>query len=869
MSNTRFFLPGLKTLLLILLIGSCCNHIQAINTSTSENFGGLYFYAHEVIKDKRTSLIIGSSKPIHINRGFNLCFDLNLRDERSVFGYVCRVVVNDTINIDILSSNLNGDDALWLVFGNLKRQLVLLKDVPNFSKGEWMRVRLSYLPQSKTIEMSLNGAITRILLQEKSTSYNQFKFFFGVNSHTSFFTSDAAPIIIKEVIISDLTNKQLYHWTLREHGVNNVFDRIKKAEAHVENPNWLVDKHVHWQIVDSIVVPVKPLLAFNSTSSDLYVVNPTSMHVFGLKSINETPSNTITFKSGQPFETMANQLIYNKYTNELWSYNLDGTGTSKYSFRNNSWSLNGKNTQEPSYWHHNVQISPIDSSLICFGGYGYYTYHSVLQQYDEDSSCWKKTSLMEEIQPRYLSAATIQGNEMFIFGGFGNKTGKQQLSPHSFCDLYSISLPSFKVTKKWEFKKFVGMVYAQSLIVDRNGQDFYTLGYNGMRFNTWIHLFKLNKEQGELTELGDSIPYQFSDTESFCDVYFVPENESFIAVTVHRTIQNRYRVNVYRLSYPAFPVDEVLQTVGTAKNTDNWIYILFMVIIVVFAVSSWVVFRKINNGSQKRIFSKLTGFAKGQHLQDVNLEAVTTKRIIPSSISLIGGFQAIDRNGIDITAQFTPHIRYLLLLIILYTYKTNKGISSSSLDEILWSDKTEASARNNRNVNINKLKSNLEKLEGLEINNDNSYWRSILSPPFVCDYVMSLDFAQQLKTQPETISLEKVEIFLSMISQGLLLPNIQTEWVDSFKAEYSSIVMDTLLYLAKQAEEIRDFQLLLKLADAMLIQDSIDEDALRFKCKALLSLGKKNAALSFYTSFCHNYKNMLAEDYPVPFTKLL
>ncbi|HET9569814.1 MAG TPA: hypothetical protein VFP20_00170 [Bacteroidales bacterium] len=854
MRNTQFFVNGLKILLLIVLIGSNSIFIQAANSSPSENFGGLYFFAHQVIKDKRTSLVIGSQKSLSIDRGFNLSFDLILRDERSVFGYVCRVVANDTTNIDILSSNLNGDDALWLVFGNSNRQLVLLKDVPKFKKGEWMKVRLSYLPQSKSIEMSLNGSITKIQFTKKVPLYDQFKFYFGVNGHSSFFTSDAAPIIIKDIVISDIAYKELYHWTLREHGVNSVFDKIKKAEAHVKNPSWLVDKHVHWQLVDSLEVPVKPLVAYNTNSAELYVVNPATMHIFGLGGANVLPKKIISYSTGMPFETMANQLIYNKYTDELWSYNLDGTGISKYSFKKNAWSMFGKNTQEPSYWHHNAQISPVDSSLICFGGYGYYTYHSVLQKYNEDSARWDKKSLMQEIQPRYLSASTIQNNEMFIFGGFGNKTGKQQLSPHSFCDLYSISLPDLKVTKKWEFKKLEGMVYAQSLIVDKNGSDFYTLGYNGMRFNTWIHLFKLNKDRGELVDLADSIPYQFSDTESYCDVFYVSENSSFVAVTVHRTIQNRYRVNVFKLSYPAFTVDDVLQIKTPQKSSGLWIYMLFIGIMVVFSVSSWVVFKKINKVQSKKRSIPLTG--------------LTTQRNLASTISLIGGFQAIDRDGTDITALFTPHIRHIFLLMILYTYKTNKGISSSSLDEILWSDKTEASARNNRNVNINKLKSIVEKLDGLEINNDNSYWHTILNPPFVCDYVASMEIAQQVKTQPENVSIEMVELFLSMISQGLLLPNIQTEWADSFKAEYSSVIMDTLLHLAKESEKTRDYQLMLKLADAMLIQDSIDEDALHFKCKALVSLGKKNAALSFYTSFCHNYKNILAEDYPIPFTNV-
>ncbi|MPN12070.1 hypothetical protein SDC9_159380 [bioreactor metagenome] len=101
------------------------------------------------------------------------------------------------------------------------------------------------------------------------------------------------------------------------------------------------------------------------------------------------------------------------------------------------------------------------------------------------------------------------------------------------------------------------------------------------------------------------------------------------------------------------------------------------------------------------------------------------------------------------------------------------------------------------------------------------------------------------------------------------MPNIQTEWVDTFKAEFTSLVIDTLQILAKQAEKEEDYKTLLKLSDAMLIQDSIDEDALVFKCKSLIALGKKSTALSFYNNFCRNYKLILNDEFPVPFSKLV
>ena len=81
-----------------------------------------------------------------------------------------------------------------------------------------------------------------------------------------------------------------------------------------------------------------------------------------------------------------------------------------------------------------------------------------------------------------------------------------------------------------------------------------------------------------------------------------------------------------------------------------------------------------------------------------------------NSILLFGGFQIFDREGKDITGQFTPLPKKLLLYILLHTLRNEKGVSSQSLYETFWFDKSVESARNNRAVNIVKLKSLLENL---------------------------------------------------------------------------------------------------------------------------------------------------------------
>lgn len=71
---------------------------------------------------------------------------------------------------------------------------------------------------------------------------------------------------------------------------------------------------------------------------------------------------------------------------------------------------------------------------------------------------------------------------------------------------------------------------------------------------------------------------------------------------------------------------------------------------------------------------------------------------------MLNGFQVINRDLKDITGKFTPIMRQLLSVIILYSNQNNKGISNIKLKELLWYDKSEESFSNNRSVNIRKIR---------------------------------------------------------------------------------------------------------------------------------------------------------------------
>jgi len=208
-------------------------------------------------------------------------------------------------------------------------------------------------------------------------------------------------------------------------------------------------------------------------------------------------------------------------------------------------------------------------------------------------------------------------------------------------------------------------------------------------------------------------------------------------------------------------------------------------------------------------------------------------------------------------------LKQLFLYIFFNTIKNEKGISSVILDEVLWFDKSGDSARNNRNVNISKLRSILDELEGVEVINENSLWRINLGNAVFCDYLEIIDL---LKKSKSTLLTEaEIHELISLLSFGDFLPAVQTEWMDAFKSQFANEVIDGLSSLYNEDEVKNNFSLRYHLAECILIYDPLNDEAFALKCSVLYQLGRKGMAKNSYDAFCNNYKSALGTKYPVSF----
>jgi two-component SAPR family response regulator len=238
------------------------------------------------------------------------------------------------------------------------------------------------------------------------------------------------------------------------------------------------------------------------------------------------------------------------------------------------------------------------------------------------------------------------------------------------------------------------------------------------------------------------------------------------------------------------------------------------------------------------------------------------------AIFLFGGFRVIDKDGRNLTGEFSSLLKQLFLIILLNTLKDGKGISSLKLRETLWFDKTQESARNNRGVLLSRLRQTFKQVGIINIENKNSLWTIEFGDDIYCDYYEAITLMKRLKNE-DSLTNKDVRELLFTVSGGGMLPNLQIDWIDSFKADFSNNLIDTLLYIVQHPNLNLSPQECIDLADAIFIHDFLNESALKIKCKTLIKMGKNGLAKSVYTSFVKEYHTAFGSKFKYSFDQII
>ncbi len=846
--------------LLGLLFLFCLIEVEAISS-------GLYFKSHDYIKENRTSLDLTPEKKFNFGDGFSLSFDIRLREEFHNYGYIFRIISNDSTCFDLISNFNEQQRSLSLVEGSDIFLPFDQNDLYRYQMESWVPVKFQYTPSKKEISIAFNGSILKEKI--KQDDLTNFRIVFGSCYYKDFISADVPPMSIRNIRLKNHQEKEKAYWPLREHHFNEVYDSISNRIAFVKNPIWEIDRHIKWVKKAGFQTSDYAQVTYDEKNGALYIADIKYLLKYNLR---ENKTDSILPLSGNVFYEVSNQIIYNPFYHQIWAYDFYKPHIIYYDFEKNCWSHSDEQIKNPTHSQHNAFISPVDSSLYTYGGYGDYTYKDdILKKKKNDDVDWEKISYTPHIPARYLSGMGFKSKDtLLVFGGCGTPSGKQEMGIINYYDLYSIDIKDFNVNKIWTLPKPTeDFVVSNAIIVDSELNRFFALCYPNDRSNSYIVLKSFDLTDGKSEVLADTIPFLFYDVTSFCTLYRDEEANMLYAVTKYIDSQKQAIINVYSLAYPPLNIQAVNQSVPFMLQYKTRL-ILFSILVIVFAIA-FVLLIKFNKRKQKRkvLFSTPP---VGTAITSITNLSIPEENLLnfskPSTINFLGGFQVIDKNGIDITGSFTPTIKHILILIILYSVKNKKGASNVIFKDLLWPDKSEESSQNNRRVNIRKLKITLEELEGIELDSDNKYWSIKTNESFFCDYIRIHELMGLIKSE-STLNITAFNEFLSLAARGQLLPYVQEDWSDPFKSEFTAELLNILMDLSKTPEIQENYKLIIRIADIIFIHDNTDEYALMLKCKALYFNGKKGLAKTTYDNYCSEYQTLLGSEYPKPFQDIV
>jgi hypothetical protein len=840
-----------------------CLRIVLLSASLTFAWGqemryGLKFHSYEVEKEKRTGLNLSLDKAFVFPGGFTLSFDINFCSEPvHPFGSVFRILSGDRQHIDFMLSEIENTGETMVSFISSSEGIVFKQ-----AFGDEMDYD-RFIPVQIHVDIS-RGLLSASVGSKKFSrqmasleSFGKSHILFGKSNHPHFQTTDVPSFILKNIKIGDAEGRPLYEWLLSRHAAEGVYDELKGRFAPCENPEWILDSHVFWQKRIDFEAKVNPQFCYNPDKNEVAVFDEDALICFDLDSgllVRKEVSNKLTYTA-----SASNNFIYNPYTRTYNCYVfhfLTGVDVLVYDTLSGDWNRANESIVPPDYWHHNRFFSPTDSSLYLMNGYGHHTYKNTVNRYDYHTKTWESLSLRgDRIHPRYLGGLGRKDEgRLILFGGYGSESGKQEMQSQSYYDMYEIDVRTLEARKVWEMESpALDFAVSNSLVYSAGRQAFYALTFPLHRFHSKLVLLEVSMNRPEYRPVGDSIPFSFEDTRSNVDLYHNPSSGHLIAVVVTPESPTSSRVAVYTLSDPPLAPAGLYQAVGEERGWP--LLLMAFLALSCSGLLLWGIHKhRARPGNAPR-------------------EKATPPEDCPEqgpAIYLLGGFRAFDKQGMNITKEFSPMLRQLFVLLLLYTTKNGTGISSAKLKDTLWYDKSEKNAKNNRGVCINKLRQLFGQIGPVQIRNNDLYWSIALDESIYCDYLEALRLIAKLSCKKKDVSTEEVKALLSMAGKGELLPNLQIEWVDSFKSDLSNSLIDLLLDIYKQSG-IRQSspQVCISLADVIFIHDSLNEEALRIKCRQLSLMGKYGLAQKVYTVFVKEYKMLLNTDFKYTFEQVI
>ena len=818
--------------------------IGAVDIENIEH--GLFIKSFPAKDDEKTSLVLENNKPIKLKKETTLSFDILFRKENP-FGMIFRIITNQNENIDLYITA--GDDGLHYPMLLINESIYLMAN--DLIYEEWHPISLSFSASKKEISLTYRSSTRSIPYPVSEISEIQVSF--GLCPFSNYTIYDIASVNIRNVKLTN-DNKVFRYWKLDKHEDSISYDSIANVAAVAKNPEWIIDDYSSWKKFYTKQVKDASLFTFDNEEEKLFIIPRDQQQTIIIYDIKENQETVLQTKNSHLLKTDFCRLLYDNLRKMLVVYNQETKAIYTLSLNDLTWNFNNKDLRpELGFNDSSTTFDANDSTLISFGGYGYLKYNNVLMHLNVYNDSVIEIPIAN-LSPRLHVSTLKRGNTLYLFSGKGSNTGRQEIFPKYYYDFYSLDLTTNKAQKLWELKDTGYEFYVgENMIYDEQEGCFYTLADIDN-----LTLLKI-REDKEGYEAMSFFREEIYPIANYRNLYHKNGQKSFYAVTATDldSLEKRREINIYSLNYPPIKLNTATTADETNKEHFPWLWISIVGVIVLG--SSIVLILKTKKSISLKITQNKRIKASSSEIENQNEEKYYN--FSKQSISLLGGFSIIDKKEENITKLFSPTLRDILVLLILYSGKGGKGISSKELINLFWYDKNEDAAKNNRNVYFSRLRSVLETVGDIEIISMLNFWKIQLKDGILCDYIEAVKTLDLIKNQDTQIETSKINKLLEILNRGVLLPEIEIEWMDDFKRNFSNQVIDILTEISQNEDYQLSDKLKLKIADILFMHDYLNEEALYLRCSIFINSGKKGIARNVYENFYKEYSDLLGSKY--------
>lgn len=716
------------------------------------------------------------------------------------------------------------------------------------------------------------------------------------------------------VTLSDLrvaTDGVTHEIPLNESEGTAVHDSKGKVAGLVFNPIWQINEAYHWRKIAEFKSPVPTGCAFDPLYSRFYSYNADSISVFDantlglsrrlLKGDGRLPvRHGMNFYSSRKGKIYPYEIYYDDFSGEIDP-------------ESGEWRTLAHTADNKAIHHHAHLLCGGDSAVWLFGGYGDRKYFNKFVRFDLYTHRFDTIPLKGDvIPPRFFAAmgAAASGDTIYLYGGKGNKEGKQDLGVKYYYDLYLINLKDSTSRRLWRRPApDKDRVPARTLLLDPDGKHAYAMTYPEYRTHSSLQLYRISLADGSETAVGDSIPVVSEEIATNVAIYSPVGADRIFCVIQEFEKEGATTTRIYSIAAPPVSESELLLDSSEERSWPGIVVFLLIGVtftLLLFAVTAEFKRRKLFPSPHvyTESVSKLgdSGMTKADASGDKIAEVTTDEvfpvvalpdeahqtedsaglsqypdtlsyRILPlpelpvaNRISLLGAFTAIGHDGIDVTHLFSPKLKVIFIYMLMGTLKRG-GVSADELNAVFWPDKESDKIKNLRNVTIAKLRKILTEFRELEIVYDNGRFSIAVGDGCYCDIHRLYRLTDNLHDiELDEESLPEVR---AIIAQGKFLQGVETAELDVYKSSVEAYSLDLLLRLMREYAERCRWEEVARCCQVALRIDPLCEGAMRNGVWSYTAMGHKTRARNLYDNFAATYRKVYSQDYFISFSSII